>query len=48
MGRQNSRVLEQYYNRENVGVNKFDGICGNRNVSAGRGTRTLALIREIA
>jgi len=48
LGRQNSKVLEQYYTRGNVGVNRFEGMCGNVKVSAGRGIRTLALIRETA
>ena len=48
LGRQNSKVLEQYYTRGNVGVNRFEGMCGNVNASAGRGIRTLALIRETA
>ena len=48
LGKQNSKVLEQYYTRGNVGVNRFEGMCGNGNVSAGRGIRTLALIRETA
>ena len=39
LGRQNSKVLEQYYTRGNVGINRFEGMCGNGNASAGRGTR---------
>ena len=48
LGRQNSKVLEQYYTRGHVDVNRFEGMCGHVNASAGRGIRTLALIRETA
>ena len=43
LGSQNSKVLEQYYNSGQTGVNRFEGMCGNGNASAGRGIRTLAL-----
>ena len=43
LGKQNSKVLEQYYKRGQTGVNRFESMCGNGNASAGRGIRTLAL-----
>ena len=47
LGKQNSKVLEQYYTRGNVGVNRFEGMCGNGNVSAGRGIHRKVLSESL-